>query len=83
MLLGSSDGFLQHFGMFQPDGDQHAGRAGRFALFLFPTTEGAEADSEKVGEGFLRAVGGLADFGNFAFGFPCFGRLALSWWIQW
>ena len=73
---GSGHDFSQHFGMFQRDGDQHAGRAGRFALFLFPTAEGAESYSEKVGEGFLREVQGLADLGNFAFGFPRFGRLA-------
>ena len=55
-LRVSSHRLSQHFGMFECDGDQHAGRAGWFALFLFPTAEGAESDTEEIGEGFLREV---------------------------
>ena len=69
-LRGSSHRLSQHFGMFECDGDQHAGRAGWFALFLFPTAEGAESDTEEIGEGFLREVEGLTHLGNLALGFP-------------
>lgn len=62
--------------MLECDGDQHAGRAGGFALFLLPTAERAEADSEQVGKVLLREIEGLADLGNLALGFPCLGGLA-------
>jgi hypothetical protein len=47
--------------MFERDGDEHAGRAGRLALLLLPTAEGAESDSEEIGERFLGQVEGLAN----------------------
>lgn len=55
-LRESDHRFLQHFGMFERDGDEHAGSTGWLALFLLPTAECAEADSKKVGERFLRKV---------------------------
>jgi len=73
---------LQHFRMFEGDGNEHTGCAGRFAFVLFPTSKGAESDSKKIGEGFLREVKGLANFGNLTFGIPCLGGLAaLGFWI--
>jgi hypothetical protein len=62
--------------VFQSDGDEHPCRAGGFALFLLPTAERAEADAEQVGKVFLSEIEGLADFGDFALGFLCLGRLA-------
>jgi hypothetical protein len=47
--------------MFERDGDEHAGRPGRLALLLLPTAEGAESDSEEIGERFLGQVEGLAN----------------------
>ncbi|MEY3895235.1 MAG: hypothetical protein RLZZ214_754 [Verrucomicrobiota bacterium] len=46
--------------MFECDGDEHAGRPGRFALLLLPTAEGAESDPVETGERFLGQVKGLA-----------------------
>lgn len=44
-LGGSSHRLLKHFRVFDRDGDEHAGGTGGFALLLFPTAQGAEADS--------------------------------------
>ncbi len=52
-LQGSSYRLLEHFGMFEGYGDEHAGGTGGFALVLFPTAQRAESDSEKISKGLL------------------------------